>query len=394
MELWELGATELLGGYAAREFTPVEVIDALGARIEEMNPSLGAFTTLCLDRARDEAAAPRPGPLAGVPFAAKDIFVSVGVRTTYGSAMFTAHVPERDAAAVATLRDAGAILVGKTQTHEFAWGITSVNEAMGSSRNPWDPTRVPGGSSGGSAVALAARMVPLAIGTDTGGSIRIPASFCAIAGLKPTYGRVSLKGVWPLAPSLDHAGPMARTIDDLELLYRVLSGDAEPEPSAEPEVVETDLSDIGEWLEVYAVIQGVEAVRVHGGAGLFPDRAAEYGADVRHRLERASGVDPDAYVVATRRREELRGELARRLSGRRLLATPVATVQPPRPEDAVTMRDSVMPHTTPQNLTGLPACAVCTGFDGDGLPTGVQITGPAGSDLAVLRAARALHSSS
>ena len=391
--LHELGAGQLIAGYAARDFTPVEVIDAVGSRIEALNPELGAFTTLCLDRAREEAATARQGPLAGVPFAAKDLFDTEGVRTTYGSRLFAGHVPDRDAAAVATLRTAGAILVGKTQTHEFAWGITSVNESMGSSRNPWDPSRIPGGSSGGSAVALAAKMVPLALGTDTGGSIRIPSVFCGVTGLKPTYGRVSLDGTWPLAPSLDHAGPMARTSEDLALLYGVLAG-ASQDADLEPTFVDADLTFLDDAFEVFAVIQAVEAARVHTQAGLFPARAGEYGADVRQRLENAIMVDAREYVDATRRREELRGRFAALLGGGALLRTPVAAVQPPAPDDTATLRDTVMPYTTPQNLAGLPSCAVCTGFDDDGLPTGFQITGAAGSDAAVLRAAARFHSSS
>src|SRR5581483_6762428 len=171
--VFRLSARELIGGYRSREFTPLEVIDALAARIEELNPRLGAFTTLCLERAREEAKAVRPDderPLAGVPLGVKDLFDSEGVRTTYGSPMFADHVPAADAVALAHARAAGAILVGKTQTHEFAWGITSVNRLMGTSRNPWAPDRMSGGSSGGSAVALAAGLVPLALGSDTGGS--------------------------------------------------------------------------------------------------------------------------------------------------------------------------------------------------------------------------------
>ena len=399
-DLWALSALELVAGYAKRDFTPIEVIDAVAERIEALDPLLGAFTTTCLDRAREEAAALQPNddrPLAGVPFAAKDLFDSAGVRTTYGSAQFADHVPERDAAAIATVRSAGAILIGKTQTHEFAWGITSVNEQTGSARNPWSPSRITGGSSGGNGAALAARMVPLAIGSDTGGSIRIPAVFCGVTGLKPTYGRIDLTGAWPLAPSLDHAGPMARTVEDLELLYSVMTGTAGPVPDSTDPVYVDDQADLS-WMDgafdVFAVIQAVEAARVHTAAGLFPDRADEYGADVRHRLERAVEVDPATYVDATRQREELRGRFALVLGGGKLLVTPVATVPPPAAADTHELRDTVMPHTTPQNLAGLPSCAVRTGLDENGLPVGVQITGAAGQDAAVLRAARAMHDAS
>src|SRR4051812_45442943 len=294
-DLCELSARELVDGYGSRAFSPREVVDALAERIERLNPSLGAFTELCLDRARAEAEEPRPGPLAGVPFAAKDLLDADGVRTTYGSRMFAAHVPDRDAAAVAALRAAGAILIGKTQTHEFGWGITSVNDAMGSSRNPWDPSLVPGGSSGGSAVALAARMVPLALGTDTGGSVRIPAAFCGVTALKPTFGRTDARGAWPLAPSLDHVGLMARTPEDLALALSVadrrpqtadrraaLRGVAVVVGPGVPDdaiavveglgarFVERALPDPARCEAVFATIQLWEAARVHEQAGLYP----------------------------------------------------------------------------------------------------------------------------
>jgi len=193
-EISQLGVSELLGAYASRRLSPVEVLDAVAARIDAVDGLVGGFTALCLDRAREEARAAE-----GIPFGVKDLFDSEGVRTAYGSAMFASHVPERDAEAVRRARAAGAVLVGKTQTHEFAWGITSVNEAMGSARNPWSRDRVSGGSTGGSAVVLAADELRLTLGSDTGGSIRIPAAFCGVVGLKPTYSRISGAGAWPLA---------------------------------------------------------------------------------------------------------------------------------------------------------------------------------------------------
>ena len=224
-------AKEMLAAYGAGTLSPAEVVADLAPRVEE--DPCGAFWALCLDRAAEEAEASaarwRDGtarPLEGVPLAVKDLFDTEGVETTYGSAMFRGHVPDRDADAVRRCRDAGAILLGKTATHEFAWGYSSINDAMGTVRNPRDPERVAGGSSGGSAVALATGLAPLALGTDTGGSIRVPASFCGVHGLKPTFGRVSLEGVWPLARTLDHAGPMATSVEDLALLYAVLAGPA------------------------------------------------------------------------------------------------------------------------------------------------------------------------
>src|SRR5256714_10833943 len=171
---------------------------------------------------------------------ASSLFDSEGGRTAYGSPMFASHVPERDAEAVRRARAAGAILVGKTQTHEFAWGITSVNEALGSAHNPWAPERFAGGSSGGSAVVLATGAVRLALGSDTGGSIRVPSAFCGVVGLKPTYGRISAAGAWPLARSLDHPGPMARTPADAALLLEALAG----ADDADPATADVPLGDV------------------------------------------------------------------------------------------------------------------------------------------------------
>ena len=230
-ELVALGVDELRRRYRERQVSPIEVIDALGPRIERAQPLLNAFTTLSLDRAREEAAVAErrfakgdERPLEGIPLGVKDLLDTEGVRTTYGSAIFESHVPRADAEAVRRARDAGAIVVGKTGTHEFAWGITSENPHYGPCRNPWDTERISGGSSGGSAVALAAGLVALAIGSDTGGSIRIPAAFCGVTGLKPSYARVSTAGTFPLAPSLDHVGPMAQRPLDAWELYAAMAG--------------------------------------------------------------------------------------------------------------------------------------------------------------------------
>jgi aspartyl-tRNA(Asn)/glutamyl-tRNA(Gln) amidotransferase subunit A len=429
-ELWALSASELLAGYRAREFSPVDAVGAVASRIDALNPSLGAFTTLCLDRALEEARS-ASGPLAGIPFAVKDLIDSADVRTTYGSRMFRDHVPHRDAPAVAALRAAGAILVGKTQTHEFAWGITSINESMGSSHNPWDVSRVPGGSSGGSAVALAARLVPLAVGTDTGGSIRIPAGFCGVMGLKPTHGRLSAQGVWPLAPSLDSVGPLARTPDDLALMLAAMEGrvlrDAggrglagvtvvtcsellsKPLPPDRARVHD-DAIRVIEGLgarvverpfpvadlidDTFRVIQACEAAKVHEDAGLFPARTEEYGGDVRHRLSYSAELDPREYLDAAADREVLRAAFGRLLHDGALLVSPISAVPPAHADDLVALhgfRSGVMPNTTPQNLAGLPAVALRAGFDDEGLPVGIQFTAAPWRDEDALGAARAFY---
>ena len=454
-ELVDLSARQLLDGYRQLQFSPVEVVNALALRIEDSGRRLGAFTTLCLERALNEARAVEQqyargesvGRLAGVPLAVKDVFDSDGVRTTYGSPMFADHVPTSDAEALRRARAAGAILIGKTQTHEFAWGITSVNFLLGSSRNPWDTELMSGGSSGGSAVALAAKLVPLALGSDTGGSIRVPSGFCGTVGLKPTYGRVSKAGVFPLARSLDHPGPMAQDAGRPSPVARgdrrsrrrdpatedVALGDLEGElgaglsgmrvglcpdlhlvplaPDVDSafesavavaerlggELVEVRLPDADRIYETFGLIQRAEALFSHMRAGLFPDRRDEYGEDVLGRLESALTVELPAYLAASAQRQQLRAAFDRVFEQIDVLLTPVSAGSPlPIGEERtvhfgqeIEFRELVMNYTVPQDLTGLPACAVRVGFDELGVPVGAQFTGPRWGEASVLRAAYA-----
>jgi len=455
-EVSHLGVSELLAAYASRRLSPVEIVEAVAARIDAVDGPLGGFVALCLDRAREEARSAEAlwgsgeaRPLEGIPFGVKDLFDTEGVRTAYGSAMFASHVPDRDAEAVRRARAAGAILVGKTQTHEFAWGITSVNARMGSARNPWARDRVSGGSSGGSAVVLAADEVPLALGSDTGGSIRIPASFCGVVGLKPTFGRISGARAWPLTRTLDHPGPMARTPADAAALLEAVAGVDVADPATEDvplgdvrgelhggvrglvigvcpdlHLVET-AADVGaafdaaaralegagaRLMEVvlpeaeliydaFVVIQRAEALDVHRRAGLYPSRRAEYGADVLERLDAAAQVTLEQYLTASADRQRVRSGFARLFGGCDLLLTPVSagppveigseTVQHGGRE--LTFRDLVMGYTTPQDLVGLPTCTVRAGFDDLGIPVGIQLTGPPWSEALVLRGAQALY---
>jgi len=368
-----ISATELRAAFAARDLSPVEVVDAIG------DDEFGAFITLTLESAREEAKAAERAyargearPLEGLTLAVKDLYDTAGVRTTYGSSIFSGHVPSTDAAAVRMARAAGAILVGKTLTHEFAWGITSVNPHFPPCRNPHDVERVPGGSSGGSAVALATGQAALALGTDTGGSIRIPAAFCGVSGLKPTYCRISTEGIFPLARSLDHAGPMARTPADVKLFYEALAGRAPAEPARRIAVCPD--------LHVRPLEPGIR-------------RADEYGPDVRMRLEFASTFTVEDYTEATVVREQVRASFARLFSQADLLLTPIAGVSPePIGDASQAFRDGVLPYTVPQDVAGLPSCAVPVGFDDLGLPVGVQLTGPAHSEGRVLAAAERLFS--
>jgi aspartyl-tRNA(Asn)/glutamyl-tRNA(Gln) amidotransferase subunit A len=417
-----LTATELRAAFAARELSPVEALERVHERAE-----LGAFITLDLDRARQQAKAAEAAyargdarPLEGLTLAVKDLFDTAGLRTTYGSRIFANHVPSSNAALVTKARDAGAIVVGKTLTHEFAWGITSVNPHHPPCRNPHDPSRVAGGSSGGSAVALATGQAALALGTDTGGSIRIPASFCGVSGLKPTYGRLSTEGVYPLARSLDHTGPMARTPEDVRLFYEALAGRAPAERAKriavcpdlhvraldpgirrvfehavlclDAEVIELGFERPERLQPTYVTIQNAEAALTH--ASLFPSRRDEFGPDVAARIEMATGVTLAEYAEATAERERIRSCFSKLFGAADLLITPIAAVAPELRDspDPQGFRDSVLPYTVPQDLAGLPSCAVPAGFDDLGLPVGVQLTGPPWSEGRVLSAAIALFS--
>jgi aspartyl-tRNA(Asn)/glutamyl-tRNA(Gln) amidotransferase subunit A len=429
-----LTAHALLDAYRDRSLSPVEVVDALAGRIADLDASLGAFQALCIDRAREEArraeAAWRRGepsaPLCGIPLAVKDIFDSAGVETACGAAMLAGRVPEADAEAVRRARAAGAILIGKTTTHPFAWGLTM----DGRTRNPYELARTPGGSSGGSAVALAAGMAPLALGSDTGGSIRLPAAYCGLVGIKPTFGRVPLAGCWPLCPTLDHAGPMARTVADCELLLAAIcdwTPDAValdglavgvPDDLGVPLAREVDgairaateaLAEAGARVEAVALpdwrrfddafgsIFLAEAYATHVRSGLWPDRRSEYAPSVARRVERAEGVALPEYLEASAEREALRVEMDALFERVDLLLTPVSAAPAPHAADErfehagrqVALRDVVIPLTCPQNLLGLPACAVPGGTDRNGVPVGVQLTGPRGCEARVFAAARA-----
>jgi aspartyl-tRNA(Asn)/glutamyl-tRNA(Gln) amidotransferase subunit A len=439
-------ALSLLAAYVAREASPVEVLRAVADQIAATQPIVNAFTALCLDEAQTAAAAAerayRSGaalrPLEGIPVAVKDFFDTVGMRTAVGSSIFRDRVPATDAEAVRRVREAGGIVIGKTATHEFGWGITTDSASFGPTHNPWAPELVAGGSSGGSAVALATGQTVLAIGSDTGGSIRIPAAFCGVVGMKPTWGRVSCSGAFPLAPSLDHPGAMARTPGDAGLLLDVLAGvsprarrpassldgirvglcsdlhlvalpDAQQDAFAAAEKTvrslgaemrEVRLPDADRIVPTFATIQQAEALHVHRRAGLWPARAAEYGEDVRGRLRGAETVGLADYLDALEERRQIAWRFATVFAEVDVILTPVAAAGPvpigettARAVDGaqVPLRDLVMPYTVPQDLAGLPACAVRAGFDESGLPVAVQFTGAVGADDLVLDVAAALH---
>ena len=239
MDTAYLGVTDLGAGYRSGRFTPVDVVEQALERLLRLEPALNAFANPMADVVRaqalqatiDLAAGRDLGPLHGIPVAIKDLIEVAGMPTGYGSQVHAPRMADHDALLVARLRAAGAVIFGKTNLLEYAYGIA--HPAVGQTNNPHDPSRTAGGSSGGSAAAVAAGIVPLAIGTDTGGSIRIPAAYCGIVGLKPSYGLVPLNGVFPLSCSLDHAGPLARNVEDVALALACLAGCPVPRPPAD-----------------------------------------------------------------------------------------------------------------------------------------------------------------
>jgi aspartyl-tRNA(Asn)/glutamyl-tRNA(Gln) amidotransferase subunit A len=443
--LWELDARELLAGYGAGAFSAVEAVDACAARIAGTQGATNAWMELCVERARDEAHAAddawREGgarALEGVPFGVKDLFDTEDVRTTYGSPIYDGHVPGADARAVAQARAAGAILIGKTGTDEFAYGIAGANPHYGAVRNPWAADRVSGGSSSGSGAAMAARCVPLALGSDTGGSIRSPSSFCGTVGLKGTWGAISAEGMWAMGRTLDHAGVMARTPADAALLHGALCEGTAGRPIAaalagglalpsgtrvgrcadlEPIVLApavasalagalSTLSAIGCRVAdvsfpeapllrtTFTPIRDAETLYTHRVTGLFPDRRAEYSRLTWDRLEAALPVGLDEYLVASAARWRLAEAFDALFDTVDVIVAPIsADTAPPidQPDPDGAAWALVGAHATPFNLLGIPALAFRAGFDEAGLPVGLQLVGRSGTDALVLAAAQAFY---
>ena len=416
-----LSAVELRAAFAARELSPVEMIDAAAEHAE-----LGAFITLTLDAAREQARAAERAyargearPLEGLTLAVKDLYDTAGVRTTYGSRIFADHVPDADAALVRRAKEAGAIVVGKTLTHEFAWGITSVNPHFPPCRNPYDPERVPGGSSGGSAVALATGAAALALGTDTGGSIRIPAAFCGVSGLKPTYGAAQHRraSIRSRPRSTTPARWRARR-PTCRLFYEALAGARRRRAGAPDRGLPGPARAPARAGHPARVRRRRRRARRDRGRLRRPGAAVPDLRDDPERRGRASRTPSSSPRAATstattsrpaRRgggghaRRVRRGDDRARAHPRRvrtrcsrtadLLLTPISAV-PPEPIEQPThqaFRDGVLPYTVPQDLAGLPTCAVPVGFDDLGLPVGVQLTGPPRSEGRVLAAAERLY---
>ncbi|TMG69818.1 MAG: amidase [Chloroflexi bacterium] len=430
-----------------RQLSPVTLLEATLARIASLEPRLNAFVTVTTDLARQQAryaaseigAGRYLGALHGVPVAVKDLFATRGVRTTAGSKILREWIPTEDARAVRKLKDAGAVLVGKLGMHEFAYGISSVNPHFGDVRNPWDQTKIPGGSSGGSAVAVASGEAFATLGSDTGGSIRIPASLCGCVGLKPTYGRVSVAGCVPLSWSLDHPGPLTRSVRDAAIVTMAIAG---RDPS-DPASADRDVPDLLERIEAgprgvhigvprdwvwdecdpeiagvargaiealeragaevrelawpqaaaYAKAAGailaIEARAFHDGA--FPGRSKEYGPLVAARLA-ATEVDATTYAASLQLLLEARAGAADVSLGEcDVLAMPTVPSRAWTIEEAkVVGRPSEWTRITRVfDLTGQPAISVPCGLTDDGIPVGLQFAGRMWDEAAVLRAARA-----
>ncbi len=440
-------AAELVEAYSTRRLSPVEALEAHLARIAALDKKVGSFITLTAERARDQARAAearyqKGAPLSsldGVPFAPKDIFATRGIRTTHGSKLGASHVPDETATAVARALEAGGVMLGKLNLLEFATG-SGTESGFGPARNPWDLARDPGGSSSGSGAALAAGLTTLSLGTDTGGSIRNPAARCGVVGLKPTYGRVSRYGVTPLAWTLDHAGPMARSVGDTARLLRVIAGfDPKDGSSAHEEVADYE-GALGEGRslsgrsfavapellsptepEVRAVFDRALAHLESLGARRLPVRlrsapamniacevligseAAVYHEENLRRPERRALIDPAVRMYATSGRfymatdyvkaQRLRGQLQRELEGALreadVLLCPCDPTLVPKVGEAAKLegRERMwFEYGTVNlgNLTGAPALSVPCGFTPDGLPVGLQLFGRAFDEARLL----------
>lgn len=428
-----LTLTELRDLIKSRQVLASDLATACYRQIERLNPTINAFITVMPFEANNVEG---KGALQGIPVAVKDLYNTKGIRTTGGSKFFTNQIPEEDAHVVEKLKKAGAYLIGKTNTHEIALGVTNNNPHFGACRNPWDMTRTPGGSSGGSAAAVATGMALAALGTDTGGSIRIPAALCGVVGLKPTYGRVSLRGIMPLSWNLDHAGPITRRVEDAALMLQVIGG-YDPEDPASFKTLPGDFSShmrdtirdrkvllaVGHFVEEVTQPEVLEAVRKAAevlaengaiieeinvdflreaalanalmtqadGAAFHRERLKEhpdwFGADVRQRLETGAGFTSSEYALARRTQVEARRRCDLLFEEYDVLILPTTPIAAPilEGENAVERARLLTRLTAPFNLTGLPALSVPCGFTSEGLPIGLQIVSRAWNESGVLR---------
>ena len=433
---WQ-SAEQIAAGLRRKKLSPVDLTRACLARIERLNPKLNAFITVAADQAlRDASEAEREiragrwrGPLHGVPVALKDLFDTAGMRTTAASAQYAQRVPNEDAEVVRRLKAAGAVLLGKLNMDEFAYNFTSETSHFGASHNPWSLAHSPGGSSGGSAIAVAAGLCYAALGSDTGGSIRLPASFCGVTGFKPTYGRVSTKGVLPLAWSLDHVGPLCRTARDASLIMSALADRSAADPSKDrpvktlrigvpagplfeqldPQVdsgVKAAIEELRRlcagrvdirlpamppseriplFSNAYATVITAEAYAFH--KGMLEQHPDLYDPRTRTSIQNGAAVPAASYILARREMDEARAGASA------IFATCDVIVSPTSPRPPLKLGDApdllYLRNTTVWNTLGLPTISIPCGMTKEGLPIGLQLTGPAGKEDRVLAVADA-----
>ena len=428
-----------------KQISPVELTTSCLDRIEELNPTVNAFITVMHDsalvqarEAEDEIRAGNwRGPLHGIPIGLKDLIDTAGVKTTCASALFAERVPGEDAEVVHRLKRAGAVLIGKQNMQEFAWGGTSASSYFGAVHNPCDSERIAGGSSGGSAAAVATGMCFGALGTDTGGSVREPAAFCGIVGLKPTYGRVSTRGVFPLSFSLDHVGPLCRNIIDTALLLQAIAGYDKLDTTSvdwpvesytdslnlrskprigvvrrpffddlDPEIenaINNALKQISylssDILEVDlpatpGAVQAAEVYAVH--SKYFTASPELYGPWMRERMRQAAAVDAATYIQARQELDRVRRSAPEVFANVDLLVTPTTPVPPITLKEAMEMSPEPagelwLRNTRPFNAYGFPTISIPCGFTRTGLPIGLQIAGPNFAEASLLSFAYALE---
>ncbi len=447
-DLHWLTATEAAGAIASRHLSPVELLTALLARIKHLDPKLNAFIRLDADAAMQAARAAEQeiaagrirGPLHGVPVGVKDIIDVAGLPTTGHSKILVDNVAKADAVVIQKLRQAGAIVIGKLSTHEFAIGGPSFDLPFPPARNPWNPEHHPGGSSSGSGAGVCAGLFPVALGTDTGGSVRNPASVCGIVGLKPTYGLVSRRGVFPLSFTLDHVGPLTRTVSDTALMLDAIAGHDPEDPGSSPtpsrqfgrlldrgvrdlrvgfvrhfhetdmpahpevtaaledaarvlqaegaEVRTVQLPTLTEFSGINRVILCSEAWSIH--APWLRSRPGDYGELARRRLLPGAFMTAGDYVGAQRRRLQLIATVEDALRDVDVLLCASSMDPASRLDDPEeTVRTYPRQARTPFNVTGHPALAMMSGLARNGLPVSLQIVGRYFDDATVLRVAAA-----
>ena len=430
-----------------KSLSPVELVEQHLDRIEKLNPTLNAFITVMADQARAQARQAEQeiregdwrGPLHGVPIGLKDLIDTAGIRTTAASGLFKDRIPTQDAEVVTRLKKAGAIILGKQNLHEFAYGGSSIISYYGEVHNPWNPAHITGGSSGGSAAAVAAGLGYGAIGTDTAGSIREPASPCGVVGLKPTYGRVSTHGVIPLAYSFDHVGPIAKRVSDAAVILQAIAGydpkdkfsveqpvdnyvaalDTKPEPlvigvprkfffdDLDPEVasamkhaldvlrtISQEIRDLEFEVPTQRTLQGAESYAYHAEC---VKRSPElYQPETLRRIKNGATVEPAEVQRRLKLLEKFRAEIEKIFEEVDVLVTPTVPIPPPtiaelkqNPDQLRERELMLLRNTRPFNVWGLPAISIPCGFTESGLPIGLQIAGPHWGESRILQLAHA-----